>query len=143
MLAAIDAYLARIALPETLRTLPLLACAVALFVLGLRVRRGAPGALGAVQIWAYWMAAAIVVSVGVQIAFTLPATTEYAASLSKAMPMPPPRGGAAPRFDPGAFIGLVTTAATGLGIALGAVVYAVLPVVLHVWAGKLRAATGR
>jgi hypothetical protein len=131
-----EALARRIAPWETARTVPFVVAAVVLLFIARRLREGDLSALGAARQWALAALGVVAVSLLVQIVAVVPPTMDYQARVVELLPAPP--RSRAP-FDVGQFTSMATMIGMGLGLALGAVGMAVWPVILYVWAGRLRA----
>jgi hypothetical protein len=99
----------------------------------------APGclaALGAARQWALAALGVVAVSLLVQIVAIVPPTMDYQARIVELLPTAPRTK--AP-FDVKEFTSSMTMVSVALGLAFGAVGMSVWPVILYVWAGRLRA----
>jgi hypothetical protein len=121
---------------EIARTVPFVVASVALLFIARRLREGDLAALGAARQWALAALGVVAVSLLVQIVAIVPPTMDYQARIVEMLPMPP-RGKTA--FDVGQFMSSMTIVGVGFGLALGAVGMSVWPVILYIWAGRLRA----
>ena len=131
-----EAFAHRVAPWEIARTVPFVVAAVALLFIARRLRQGDLPALGAARQWALAALGVVAVSLLVQIIAIAPATMDYQARIVELVPTPP--HGKAP-FDVGQFMASTTVVALGFGLAAGAVGMSVWPVILYIWAGRLRA----
>jgi hypothetical protein len=121
---------------EIARTVPFLVAAIALLFIARRLREGDLTALGAARQWALAALGVVVVSLLVQIVAIVPPTMDYQARIVELLPTP--SRGAKPPFDVRQFTSSMTIAGLALGLAFGAVSMSVWPVILYIWAGRLR-----
>jgi hypothetical protein len=131
-----EAFAHRVAPWEIARTVPFMVAALVLLFVARRLREGDLAALGAARQWALAALGVVVVSLLVQIVAIVPATMDYQARIVELLPTPP--RGKAP-FDVGQFTSSMTMVGLGFGMAFGAVGMSVWPVILYIWAGRLRA----
>jgi hypothetical protein len=132
-------FMTKIAIAEVVRSVPFVVASVVLLRISLRLKRAEPAALDDARKWLFWALGAIAVSILVQAVVTLPATMEWQEKFVAAMPaMPPPGTRGAPPFDMKQMITMMTMASSLVGLLFGSVMMAVFPVVVYVWAGKLK-----
>jgi hypothetical protein len=131
-----EALAHRVAPWEIARTVPFVVAAVALLFIARRLRQGDLAALGAARQWALAALGVVAVSLLVQIIAIVPATMDYQARIVELLPTPP--RSKAP-FDVKQFTSSMTVVGVAFGLAFGAVGMSVWPVILYIWAGRLRA----
>jgi hypothetical protein len=132
-----EALARRVAPWEIARMVPFVVAAVVLLFIARRLRAGDLAALGAARQWALAALGVVVVSVIVQIVAIVPATVAYQQRLVELLP-PPSSAAHPPPFDVGQMMSSMTMVGVAMGLAMGAVVMSVWPVILYVWAGRLQ-----
>jgi hypothetical protein len=136
MLDALESFAARIAIWESVRTIPFIVATGFLLWIGLRLRKGDASALLAAQRWMFGAFGAIAASLLIQVLVTVPATLEYQEKVMAALPALPAGRGAAP-IDIKAMTSQMTLVFTILGSIVGTLFLSAWPIVLYVWSGKL------
>jgi hypothetical protein len=125
---------------EIARTVPFLVASVVLLFIARRLRAGDLSALGTARQWAIAALGVVGVSLIVQIVAIVPPTMDYQARVVELLPTASRKG--AP-FDVGQMMSSMTVVSLALGLAMGTVSMSVWPVILYVWAGRIRRDAGQ
>lgn len=138
MFDAMDAMLKKIALGQSLRMVAFLAVTAWLIVIAVQLRRGSIEALESAKSWLWLALGAIGLSILIQAFVTAPAQIEYQNAVFASMPSP----GSAP--PPGFMQGmsLMTNVMIVVTIAVGALLMAIWPIALRIWADKIQKQVG-
>jgi hypothetical protein len=133
MQAAAQAYTARIAPWEMLRTAPFVIATGFLLWIALRLRAGDVSALRAARLWGVLAFIPIGISVVIQSVITVPAAVVYERAVVASIP---PLPGGAP-FDVQKTMGTFMTASALAGLFVTNLALCVWPIVVHYWARRL------
>jgi hypothetical protein len=126
----------RIALWESLRTIPFLVATGFLLWIALRLREGEARALFAARRWVLGAFAAIAVGVVIQVVWTMPAMAEYQRKIMGSI-LPIAGGDAASSVDVKEIVESIGALSVVLGVVGGTLVLSAWPIVLYVWSGRL------
>jgi hypothetical protein len=133
----LEAFLNKIAIWQSVATVPFLICASWLLYLGIKTMKADREALRGARVWTFAAAGAIAISTAIQLAVILPATQVYTQAIANQLPAQ--RGGAP--FDMGQMIGAITNAATLAGTVMNILMLSVFPIILFFWTKKLEKET--
>ncbi|HEX8792627.1 MAG TPA: hypothetical protein VF765_16885 [Polyangiaceae bacterium] len=125
----------RIAPWEAARMAPFIVASVVLLFIAARLRRGDLAALAVARQWAFAALGVVGLSLLIQIVAVVPPTLDYQEHMLHALPSATRKG--AP-IDIGPVMSSMTIVGTVMGLAMGTVIMSVWPVVLYLWAGRLR-----
>jgi len=126
----------KIALWESLRTIPFLVVTGFLLWIALRLREGDARALFAARRWVLGAFAAIAVGVVIQVVWTMPAMAEYQRKIMGSV-LPMAGGDAASSVDVKEIAESVGALTVVLSVVGGTLVLSAWPIVLLVWSGRL------
>jgi hypothetical protein len=128
----LDAFHRTIAIWDVLRAVPFIAIGALLLTIAIRLQRGDATALMALRKWFFWSLGALAISICIQVFVTIPATLKWDTKAADWLP-------SLPMFDTKQMLSVLIVSLLVAGLVFGALLRLVIPIVLYVWAGRLRA----